>query len=50
MALLLYDSGKQEIFCAIKSLILDGSCSNFKYFSLKIGIRFCQVFNLYLQK
>ena len=33
-----YPSCRQKItFCAIKSLILNGSCSNFEHFSLKIG-------------
>ena len=33
---LLYPSGKQEVmFCDIKSLILNGSGSNFEHFSLK---------------
>ena len=37
-SILLHPSGRQEIkFCAIKSLILNGYCSNFEYFSLKIS-------------
>ena len=37
----MYPSGWHEIkFCAIKSLILNGSCSNFEYFSLKMGLIF----------
>ena len=36
--LLLHPSGRQKItFYAIKSLIFNGSCSDFEHFSLKIG-------------
>ena len=40
---LLYPSGGQKIkFCTIKSLIFNGSCSNFEHFSLKMGPIFLQ--------
>ena len=40
-------SGRKKIrFCAIRSLIFNGSCSNFEHFSLIIG----QIFEDFIQK
>ena len=38
--------GKKIRFCAIRSLIFNGSCSNFEHFSLIIG----QIFEDFIQK
>ena len=44
---LLYPPGRKKIrFCAIRSLIFNGSCSNFEHFSLIIG----QIFEDFIQK
>ena len=39
----MYPSSRQKItFCALKSLIFNGSCSNFEHFNLKTGHIFLQ--------